>query len=352
MPDPDAPALMLFTGGTTGVPKGVSHTHEPMAFTMAQHCAMWPLEFDRERFLTVAPMFHIWGLGAAAWIPVYMRGTLVIVPQYHPETVLHAFEDHDITVFAGGPAPIYAGLLNTSLIKDIHFTSLKYSYSGGAPCSETLHIDWEETTGCGIYEGYGMTECAPIALNPAWGERRLGSVGLPVPETEIRIVDVETGDKVLEVGEQGEVTVRGPQCTSGYRNNPEETAILLRNGWLHTGDIGYIAADGYLSIVDRKKEMVIVGGYNVYPREVDDVLASHPDITEAASIGKHDDFLGEVVVAWVAPRPGVEVRDEDLFAWCKERLVKYKRPVEYFFIDALPRTAARKIDKLALKELL
>ena len=352
MPNADDLALLLFTGGTTGVPKGVNHAHGPLAFSMLQHCAMWPLDFDRERFLTVAPMFHIWGLTNATWIPVYTRGTLVIIPQYHPETVLRAFENNEITVFAGGPAPIYAGLLAHPLIPDIRFHSLKYAYSGGAPCSETLHTEWEEVTGCGIYEGYGMTESAPIALNPAWGERRLMSVGLPVPQTEIQIVDVETGTRVLETGENGEVRIRGPQCTSGYRNNPEETAILLRDGWLHTGDIGFIAEDGYLSIVDRKKEMVIVGGYNVYPREVDDVLASHPDVAEAATIGRPDEFLGEVIVAWVAVKKGAELSDTELDTWCKEKLVKYKRPVEFFHIDALPRTAARKIDKLALKKML
>ena len=349
LPDADAPALLLFTGGTTGMPKGVNLAHGSMAFTMLQHHAMWPLEFESERFLTVAPMFHVWGLGNATWMPVYTRGMLVVIPKYEPDTVLKAFDEHDITVFAGGPAPIYAGLLANPAIHDIPFNSLKYSYSGGAPCSETLHHDWSATTGCPIFEGYGMTEAAPISLNPAIGERRVGAVGLPVPETEVQIVDVDTGKQVLQTGEQGEVRLKGPQCAPGYRNNPEETAQLLRDGWLHTGDIGRIDEDGYLSIVDRKKEMVIVGGYNVYPREVDDLLASHPDITEAACIGKSHERLGEVVVAWVAPRQGAEVSEESLLEWCRERLVKYKRPVEIHFVDELPRTGARKIDKLSLK---
>jgi long-chain acyl-CoA synthetase len=300
--------------------------------------------------LNVAPMFHIWGLEYATWVPIYSHGTLVMVPRYDPDKVVAGLSEHRVTVFAGGPAPIYMGLLASPLFDRADLSALKYCLSGGAPCPEDLHRQWLERTGCPLLEGWGMTEGAPFCLNPYDDQRKILSVGNPVPETEVEIVDLESGERVLPLGEAGEVRVRGPQIMLGYRNNPEETAQTLRNGWLYTGDIGYVDADGFLFLVDRKKDMIIVGGYNVYPREIDEVLFNHPKIREAATVGKPDQRLGEVVVAFVVLRADQELSEEEFFGYCKENLVKYKRPVEVHFIDALPRTGTNKINRLALRD--
>jgi long-chain acyl-CoA synthetase len=349
MPKADDLALSIFTGGTTGIPKGVNHTHRGLMWGLIQHVSVWPIPFGEGVFLNVAPMFHIWGLTYATWVPIFTAGTLVMIPKYDPDEVVRGLAEHRVSIFAGGPAPIYIGLLRSPLFDQVDLSALKYCPSGGAPCPEDLHREWLRRTGCPILEGWGMSEGAPFCLNRYDGERKLLSVGNPVPETEVEVVDLETGTRVLPMGQAGEVRVRGPQMMIGYHNKPEETAYALRDGYMYTGDIGYVDADGFLFLVDRKKEMIIVGGYNVYPREVDEVLFNHPAIHEAATVGKRDDRLGEVVVAFVAVKTGAELDEEEFFAYCKENLVKYKRPVEVTFIDALPRTGTNKIDRIRLR---
>lgn len=344
-------ALLIHTGGTTGVPKGVNHSHRSLLYSIYQHATMWPVEFGRERFLSVAPMFHIWGLGYATLVPVYAGGTHVIVPRYNTEQVLRTLSGQRITVFGGGPAPIYAGLASDPLIDTLDFSSLKYSLTGGAPSSAELHRKWRALTGCGLYEGWGMSEGAPLCVNPGNREPRPMSVGQPVPESEVQIIDLDTGERVLPRGERGEVRARGPQVMQGYRERPEETAATLRDGWLYTGDIGYVDSDGYLYLADRKKDMIISGGYNVYPREVDECLAAQPGIAEAAAVGRPDERMGEVLVAFVVREAGVSLSEEEVLDYCAERLVKYKRPVEVRFVDSLPRTGVNKIDRLTLREM-
>jgi len=350
-PAADDPALLLFTGGTTGIPKAAHHRHRSVCVSFSQHCTMWPISFGEERFLTVTPMFHIWGLWYALWVPLYARSPLVIIPRYDAEVVATALSEQRITVFGGGPAPIYMGLLHSRAIETGDFTRLKYSLSGGAPCPAELHNAWRAKTGCVLLEGWGMTEGAPFCLNPAQGERKLMSVGVPVPETEIQVVDLETGTKLLPAGETGEARVRGPQLAQGYRSNPEETRSQFRDGWLYTGDIGYLDEDGYFFIVDRKKELVIVGGYNVYPRQVDEILFRHPAIAEVATVGKTHPELGETLVAFVGLKPGATLTREGFFEYCRENMVKYKRPTEVYFVDTLPRSGVAKINKLALKKM-
>jgi long-chain acyl-CoA synthetase len=351
-PGADDLALLIFTGGSTGIPKGVDHTHRGLMAGVLQHVSVWPLEHGRECFLNVAPMFHIWGLAYSTWVPIYSQSTLVMVPRYDPDKVVEGLGRHRITVFAGGPAPIYMGLLASPLFDSTDLGALKYCPSGGAPCPEDLHREWTSRTGCPLLEGWGMSEGAPFCLNHWDRERRLMSVGNPVPDTTVEIVDIETGTRVLPLGEPGEVRVTGPQIMKGYRNNPEETARTLRDGWVYTGDIGYADADGFLFLVDRKKDMVIVGGYNVYPREIDEVLFNHPAIREAATVGKPDPRLGEVLVAFVVLGRGKTLSEEEFFAYCETQMVKYKRPVEVRFVDALPKTGTNKINRLALREAL
>jgi long-chain acyl-CoA synthetase len=351
LPSPDDPSAMFFTGGTTGVPKGAEHIHAMMIWFCKQTASVWPMTPDREIILSVAPMFHIWGHHFANVMPIYLRATLVSVPQYKPAVVLDHFVRHRVTVFAGGPAAIYVGMLHAPEAADTDFSALGKCFAGGSPCPESLLREWEALTGCPILEGYGMSEGAPISSIQVDGERKLLSVGVLPPLTEIKIVDIETGDKLLPAGERGEICLRGPQFTRGYRNRPDETAIAIRDGWLHTGDIGYLDDDDFLFIVDRKKEMILVGGYNVYPREIDEVLNGHPAVHEAATVGVADDFKGELVKAFVALTPGGTAGEDQLIAYCADRLVDYKVPVAIEFLAALPKTGANKIDKLKLKGL-
>jgi long-chain acyl-CoA synthetase len=348
-PETDTPALLIFTGGTTGEPKAVEHSHRSLMVSVLQHCSVWPAPPGADRFLSVAPIFHIWGLSYATLVPLYAQGTLVIVPRYQPEEVLRVLESERISVFGGGPAPIYMGLLQSPSFAGTDFSSLRYCLSGGSPCPEDLQRAWLQGTGCPLLEGWGMSEAAPLCLNRPDALRKPLSVGRPVPDTDVEVVDLETGLRVLPQGEAGEVRVRGPQLMRGYHGRPEATREVLRDGWLYTGDIGYLDADGYLFLVDRKKDMIIVGGYNVYPRQIDEVLFRHPAIAEAASVGRSDARLGEVLVAFVVLHRGATLSEAEFFEYCRANLVKYRRPVAVSFVDALPRTNARKLDKRELR---
>ncbi|MCC6473718.1 MAG: AMP-binding protein [Burkholderiales bacterium] len=344
-------ATLPFTGGTTGAPKGAAHRHRNIAWFFRQMTTLWPVGFDDNVFLNVAPMFHVWGFKFATWIPVYTRSTLVIVPQYRPDDVLEAIQRHRVTVFAGGPPAIYIGMMASERFAGTDLSSLRYCLAGGAACPEQLIRAWEERSGCPLIEGCGMSEGAPIAGNPLEGRRKPLSVGLTPPDTEVEIVDLETGERVLAPGERGEVRVRGPQFIEQYRNRPEETAHAIRAGWLYTGDIGYLDEEGYLFLVDRKKELINVGGHKVFPREVDEVLHAHPAVREAAAVGVPDSFRGEAVKAFVALKPGTTLSAEALGEYCRANLVKYKVPTQIEFVAALPRTGANKIDKLKLRGL-
>ena len=352
LPTGDDWATLPYTGGTTGQSKGAATRHRAVAkgfFPLT--LGMWPMGFDTNVYLNVAPMFHIWGFQMATWIPVYTRCPLVIVPQYKPDDVLEQLERHKVTVFLGGPAAIYNGLLGNERFARTDLSALKFCFSGGSACAEELLKRWKAATGCALLEGYGMSEGAPISGNPIDGVQKLRSVGPACPGTEIEIMDLETGTKHMPRGQPGEIRLKGPQFMDGYRNRPEDNAQALRDGWLYTGDIGYLDADDYLFIVDRKKELINVGGQKVYPRELDELLFSHPAVKEAASVGVPDQFLGEAVKAVVALREGATLTADELMAFCKANLVKYKLPKHIEFVDALPKTGAGKIDKLKLRGL-
>jgi long-chain acyl-CoA synthetase len=347
-PAPEALALLILTGGTTGEPKAVEHSQRGLVVSVWQHCSVWPVTHGGERFLSAAPIFHIWGLSYATLVPLCSGGTLVIVPKYDAEEVLAALQAEKISIFAGGPAPVYLNLTQSARYATTDFSSLKYCVSGGAACPEELHAEWERHTGRPLLEGWGMSEAAPLCLSPP-GSKRRASVGPAVPQTDVEVVDLETGTRVLAAGEPGEVRVRGPQVMLGYRRRADATRDVVREGWLYTGDIGYLDADAHLFLIDRKKDMIIVGGYNVYPRLVDEVLFKHPKIAEAATVGRLDARLGEVLVAFVVPKPGVQLSEPEFFEYCRAHLVKYRRPVSVSFVPSLPRTNARKIDKKLLR---
>lgn len=351
LPDPDDPSCMFFTGGTTGVPKAADHVHRDMMAYLYATLTLWQLDFDTERMLNVAPQFHVWGFVKSTITPAFLRGSVDILPAFKPDIVLSEFEQKGITVFFGGPAAMYVGLRAHPDYKGTDLSQLRYCFAGGSACAVELVEGWEAETGAPLIEGWGMSEGAPINLNPTHGPRKAGSCGPTCPETVIDIVDVETGSKVLGVGERGEIRLQGPQFSRRYRNRPDETAIAFRDGWFYTGDIGYFDEDGYIWLVDRKKEMILVGGYNVYPREIDELVSAHPAVMEAAAVGVPDDFRGETVKLCVALNPGASVSEGDLAAYCEEHLVKYKRPTVIEFFDALPKTGPGKIDKLSLKGL-
>jgi len=353
LPDPlpaaGDPATLQYTGGTTGRSKGVNLSHGAIATNITQRETLTPSQIDKERMLCVMPLFHIYASHCCLQTMAYARGTLVIEKRYHPGETLRALARHKITIFAGSPT-IFSGLMAFEDFAQADLSSLRFSYSGSAPLPEEVLNRWEAATGTPIVEGYGQSEAGPVlTYNPLHGTRKAGSVGVALPQTELQIVDTETGAKVLGTGEVGEIRARGPQIMRGYRNLPAETDEALRDGWLYTGDIGEFDGDGYLFIRDRKKDMVICGGYNVYPREIDEVLYGHHDVLEAAAIGVPDDYRGEVIKAFVALKPGAGANAEDLLAYCRANLARYKLPAEIALCDELPKTSVGKIDKKALK---
>ncbi|TAK49412.1 MAG: long-chain fatty acid--CoA ligase [Xanthobacteraceae bacterium] len=342
-------ATLQYTGGTTGLPKGVNITHGQMSVNISQREAALPTRADDESILCMMPLFHVFAVAMGLHLAVYCRGKLVIVARYKPEVVLDLVARERITRFPAGPT-VFIGLLNHDDFERTDFSSVRCSYSGSAPLPEETLREWERRVGSPILEGFGQTEAGPVLTYIRdRGPYKPGSVGPALPLTEIRIVDVETGTLVLPIGAKGEVSARGPQIMSSYRNRPSETAEALRDGWLHTGDIGELDDDGYLYIRDRKKDMAIVGGYNVYPREVEEVLYTHPAVKEAAAAGVPDSYYGETLSAYVVTKEGANVTVDELVEFCKANLTRYKVPSRLILVNELPRTTIGKIDKNELR---
>lgn len=350
LPDPDGLATLQYTGGTTGWPKGVNITHRQMAVNISQREAALPTRADDESVLCMMPLFHVFAVAMCLHLAAYCRGRLVIMPRYNPQVLLDLIVKERITRLPAGPT-VFIGLLNDENFGATDFSTLRTAYSGSAPLPEETLRRWHERTDSPILEGYGQTEAGPVLTYVRdGGPLKAGSAGPALPLTEIEIVDVETGTKKLGIGEIGEIRARGPQIMSGYRNKPKETAEALRDDWLYTGDIGEVDADGYIYIRDRKQDMAIVGGYNVYPREVDEVLFMHPDVKEAACAGVPDHYYGETVRAFVVLKQGARATADDLIIHCKANLVRYKVPSRILIVDALPRTTIGKIDRIALRQ--
>ena len=346
-PEPDTLALLQYTGGTTGRPKGVNLTHRAISTNVMQREGLLPTR-EGERTLCMMPVSHSYGMAMGLFLAAYCRGTLVLLGKFVPEDVLAAIERERITIFPGSPT-VFVGLMAHPRFAHTDWKSVHTCYSGAAALPEETLRRWRGAVGASVYEGYGQTEAGPVlSFNPVRGPVKPGSVGIPVPQTEIQIVDPESGTRVLGAGERGEIRARGPQIMQGYRNLPEETAQTLRGGWLYTGDIGEIDADGYLYIRDRKKDMLIVGGYNVYPREVEEVLVMHPAVLEAAVVGVRDAYRGELPIAYVALRASAD--EEMLLAHCRANLARYKLPARIRIVDALPKTSVAKTDKNALRK--
>jgi len=349
MPSPGALATLQYTGGTTGRSKGVNLSHRSISINISQREALVPARKDCERLLCVMPLFHVYASAMCLHNMVYARGTLIVLPRYGPEAVFAQLVSERITIFAGSPT-LFVGLMSHPDFVNADFSRLQFSYSGSAALPEELLSRWERSTDAAVIEGYGQSEAGPvISFNPQHGTRKPGSVGIPVPDTLVEIVDTDDGTRVLSVGEKGEIRVRGPQIMTSYRNLPAETATSLRDGWLYTGDIGELDSDSYLFIRDRKKEMAKVSGFNVFPREIEEVLYQHPGVQEAAVVAVPDAYRGEAVKAFVVPRAGQRVTMEQLIEHCKTNLVKYKVPASVDLVAELPKTGVGKIDKNRLR---
>jgi long-chain acyl-CoA synthetase len=344
-------AMYQYTGGTTGVSKGVMLTHGNLSKQVQQLRAWFPkLSLGTEIDLGALPYFHVFGLSVCMNLSVFMGWTQVLVPRPQPEPLLEAIEKFRPT-FAALVPTMYIGMLNHPKLKSTDMSCITGAFSGSAPLPVEVIHDFEKLTGAVIVEGFGMTETTPVThINPFHGgARKVGSVGVPISDTECRIVDLEDGVTDMPVGERGELIVKGPQIMLGYKGRPEETASTLKDGWVYTGDIATMDEDGYFYIVDRKKDMIISGGYNVYPRDIDEVYYQHPKIQEVCSIGIPDPKRGENVKLFVVLKEGEQATQEELIEWGKNHLAAYKLPVEVEFRAELPKTNVGKVLRKQLR---
>jgi long-chain acyl-CoA synthetase len=346
----DGLACLQYTGGTTGVSKGVTLSHANLSKNVQQIVAWFPgLNKGEITHLGVLPIFHSFGLTCCMNICVWMAWTDVLIPRPEPQAILEAIHKHRINFFPAVPT-MYVGVLNHPEASKFDLTSIKGCFSGAAPLPVEVIRDFEAKTGSQICEGYGLSETSPVVTtNPYGGKTKVGSIGLPVSDTDIKIVDLADGTKEMPVGEAGEVLVKGPQVTSGYYKMPEETANAIKDGWLYTGDIGKMDEEGYFYIVDRKKDMVIAGGYNIYPREIDEVLFEHPKVLEACAVGIPDPYRGETIKAFVVLKPGETLTEEEVIKYCGEKLAKYKVPKKVEFMASLPKSGVGKVLRKELR---
>ncbi|MBA4393247.1 MAG: long-chain fatty acid--CoA ligase [Desulfobacca sp.] len=343
---------LLYTGGTTGLSKGVMLTHRNLSIN-AQQLRAWTFDAKEglESLMGIFPIFHSAGFTAVMNHCFYRGMTIILVPKPDPDGVLKMTKKYRPDYFPCVPT-LYVGLLNHPEFSKTDFSFIKGCVSGAAPLALETLKQWKEAIGTQIMEVYGLTETSPLShANPWRGLAKAGSVGLPVPDTDCKIVDVVEGTKELGLGEAGEILLKGPQLTQGYYKKPEETAQAIRDGWFYTGDIGYMDDQGYLYIVDRKKDMIIASGFNVYPRDIDEVLFEHPKIKEACAVGIPDPYRGETIKAFVVPREGETLTAEEVIAFCREKLAAYKVPKQVEFMEDLPKSTIGKVLRRKLREM-
>lgn len=347
----DDPAMYQYTGGTTGRAKGVVLTHGNMSKQVQQIASWFPrMEKGKEVLIGALPFFHVFGLSAAMNFAIYMSWGNILVPKPEPEKLLKTIKKYKPT-FGPLVPTMYIGMINHPDIKKTDMTCFKGFFSGSAPLPLDVLNEFEKITGAVIVEGYGLTESSPVThINPFGGVRKVGSIGIPVPDTLCKIVEVTDPLQEVERDVAGELLIKGPQVMEGYLNLVEETANTLVDGWLRTGDIGKMDKDGYFFIVDRIKDMVISGGYNVYPREIDEVLFLHPKVKEVTSIGVPHPSRGEQIKSFVVLDDGAEANERELIDYCRESLAKYKLPTSIEFIDELPKTIVGKVQRGELRK--
>ena len=348
----DDVAVLGYTGGTTGVSKGAMLSHRNLvaqaAITMSWFVDRQP---GKEVFMGALPLFHSFGMTCVMNAGVDQGAAMVLVPNPRDlPSVLEAAHKHRPTIFSGVPT-MYSAINNFGNLKKYDLTSIKWCTSGAAPLPEQVQTTFERITGGKLVEGYGLTEtCSPTHVNPVRGTRKIGTIGVPLPNTLSKIVHPETGAD-LPVGEIGEIAINSPQVMVGYWNAPEETAkVMLPGGFFLTGDLGTVDEDGFFTVVDRKKDMFIVGGFNVYPREIEEVLYQHPKVMDAGVVGIPDVQRGDNVKAYIVLKPGEQATAEEVIEFCRQNLTRYKVPREVEFRESLPKTAVGKILRRALRD--
>ncbi len=351
---PEDIAIFQYSGGTTGVPKAAVGLHRNLVANTLQFRAwLSGMEDGKETVLLAIPLYHVYGMVVGMSVGASMAARMVLIsnPRELPK-LLESVQTYRVSFFPGVPT-LYALINQHPLVQsgEVDLRSIRACISGSAPLLEEIRLRFEALTGAKLMEGYGLSE-APTAThcNPMLGEKRPGSIGLPLPDVDCRIVSLEDGETDLPVGEVGELLIRGPQVMQGYHNRPEETRETLRNGWLYTGDIARMDEDGYFYILDRKKDLIKVSGFQVWPREVEEVIAAHPAVQEVGVAGIPHPIRGEAVKAWVVLKAGCSASTEEIVQWCKKSLVYYKVPIEVEFLDRLPRSTVGKLLRRVLVE--
>jgi len=338
---------IVYTSGTTGRPKGAMLSHFNYVWDTMAAVDVMPIQPGQDRLGLILPLFHV-NAQLTSLSQLYVGGAVAMWERFSPSDFWETVQHYRPTTFSAVPTMLSI-LLAVPRPEGLDTSSLRYVICGAAPLPLDIFERFEETFDLRILEGYGLTEATCVSsLNPYWGIRKVGSIGLPLRGQPMKIVDDNMNE--LPPGEFGEIVVKGPNVMMGYYNNPEATTETIVNGWVRTGDIGYTDEDGYFFIVDRKKEMIIRGGENIYPREVEEVLFSHPKIAEAAVIGRPDPIWGEEIVAVIVPQPGQTLTPEEVQEFCKERMASYKAPRDVQFREDLPKTVTGKVAKKALRE--
>jgi long-chain acyl-CoA synthetase len=357
--DPKEDLVVLqYTGGTTGTPKGAMLTHYNLV-TNAIASAYWfygndaPTRIAQDVFLTAIPLFHIYGMTTAMNAPIYVAGTMVLLPRPEPVEILKAIQNQRVTVYCGVPT-LYSILIDHPDTPKYNLKSVRFCISGSAPLPPEVQKQFTQLTGGMIVEGYGLTECSPVThsnpFDPTLKTVKIGSIGLPWPDTDAKIVDTQIGTKEMPTGQDGELIIKGPQVMKGYWNLPDETREVLRDGWLHTGDIAKMDQDGYFYITDRKKDLIKYKGHSVYPREIEDILYEHPAVKLCAVVGKPDRTAGELPKAFIVLKEGATATEDEIKKFVNAKVAAYEAIREVEFRNELPMTPVGKVLRRALRQ--
>jgi long-chain acyl-CoA synthetase len=343
---------LIYTGGTTGLSKGVMLSHANISFN-AQQFRTWYVDFrdGEESMLAIFPFFHAAGWTGLKNTGIYAGWANILVPRPEPDQIIDLLEKFKPSLLPG-VATIFVALLHSERFRKMDLSFVKAYLTGSAPMAvETIKM-LKERRNVPLVNVYGLTEITPMGTATPWGgDEKPGTVGIPLPNTDLKIVDLETGTKEMPIGEVGEICFKGPQVMTGYYKNQEETDKVLIDGWLYTGDIGFMDAEGYVTIVDRKKDIILASGFNIYPREIDELLMTHPKALEVCTIGIPDAYRGETVKTFVVPKPGETLTAEEVIAFCRQTLAAYKVPKIVEFLEALPKSAVGKILRRELRDL-
>jgi len=349
--EPIDTAVLQYTGGTTGTPKGAMLSHANLAANVSQMLHWFPdLRPGEEKILGVLPLFHVFAMTSVMNFAVAAGAEMILLPRYDRDQTLKAIHNKRPTLFPAVPT-IYTSINEAPKLDKYDLSSISFCISGGAPLPLDVKTRFEKLTGCRLVEGYGLSECSPVATcNAINGINKAGSIGLPVPGTEISIHDIENPEQTVSVGERGELWIRGPQVMSGYWQQPEETDQTLRDGWLRTGDVGYMDEEGHLFLVDRIKDLILCSGYNVYPRTIEEAINLHSAVSEVTVIGIPDDYRGEAPKAFVRLQDGMTLTETELLDFLADKLSVIERPSMIEFRAELPKTMIGKLSKKELVE--